>query len=492
MSDIGHEASIPIPQNTVYSPKVGSRLREAQLVMDDADVISSSPPTPTSTMIEKRKRGPASKLMHTGRMGIKSVVAKSTKTLYSPMAHNGARPPEETGDYRISEKRALLASVPHLVTRYHGYLANLRAHGGAPARITLLTEVSPASAVLAEVLLDLGAEHVAICPPPTGKFDEEVGMALNTAAEGVHAFPAPLQVSADLADTMMREAVIGGIDGSPAHAVVVDSIEAMATMGRINRVRGNKAIPVICTDPAARHSADISRFDLPHAVMDLSSSTVFASFVYPHTADAVLSVVKTARSDFAFGGAHVHIVGFGPAGKLAATTLRSAGSIVTVSEVNPVHAIEAKIAGFELVELGKVAATTDLLIAATGGQKAAQVSASTLRKLKCGAVIINVSPTGHRVLPIEELKQGRQCAKLRHGVEHVSGKSGWFVVVVSGGLPIPSACRDNSVSGSIKLASIVIALIEVLTSPADKYGQNVYSFPPACNDLVCKAHLGWS
>lgn len=381
------------------------------------------------------------------------------------------------GCSRLHERQALTPSIRPLLHTYPKSLTG--------AHILLGTDINVFGAMLAIVLQELGAT-VAICvQTPTQVTDPAVLAELQQREVMTfgHNAQGPDDITLAVSHALSHP-LFSTKDAAPN--ILIDDTGMLVSAARIPGV----ASLAVTTNHQARAKAQHMRSvgTLPCPVMDVSASVVFDTFINPHSAEAVLSIVKNSRDDFSFGGARVHVFGFGKVGRRAAMALRSAGSIVSVSEVDAIRAVEATTLGFELTTFRRVAPTVDLLLTATGGQRDI-LAFKDIRQLKCGAVIVNVSPSGHAEIPVSELRTKGTCVPVRHGVEHIHvGK--WFIVLVSGGLAPPSACKDNTVSTSLRLACTVIAAIELATAPPGKYSSNIYQFPASCEDLACRCHLG--
>ena len=89
-------------------------------------------------------------------------------------------------------------------------------------------------------------------------------------------------------------------------------------------------------------------------------------------------------------GSRIVICGYGWVGKGVAARARGMGASVTVTEVDPVKALEAKMDGFAVMPLGKAAEMGDLFITCTGQTDV--IRKEHFKKMKDGAILAN---TGH-------------------------------------------------------------------------------------------------
>jgi adenosylhomocysteinase len=90
------------------------------------------------------------------------------------------------------------------------------------------------------------------------------------------------------------------------------------------------------------------------------------------------------------------VAGYGWVGKGVALRARGLGALVIVTEVDPLHALEAAMDGFEVMPMDRAAEVGDLFCTATGDKSV--IRAEHLRQMKDGAILAN---TGHFNVEIE-------------------------------------------------------------------------------------------
>ncbi|HEY3094566.1 MAG TPA: adenosylhomocysteinase [Nitrososphaera sp.] len=92
-------------------------------------------------------------------------------------------------------------------------------------------------------------------------------------------------------------------------------------------------------------------------------------------------------TDMLFAGKNVVVCGYGWVGKGVASRARGMGAIVTVAEVDPVRAIEARMDGFAVSRLSDVAPAGDVFVTCTG--QTGVIRKEHLLKMKDGVVLAN-------------------------------------------------------------------------------------------------------
>ncbi len=95
-------------------------------------------------------------------------------------------------------------------------------------------------------------------------------------------------------------------------------------------------------------------------------------------------------TDVLLAGKRVVVAGYGWCGRGVAMRARGAGAIVTVTEIDPLKALEAVMDGFEVRPMSEAAAIGEVFITVTGNKHV--IRAEHFRKMRPGAMVCN---SGH-------------------------------------------------------------------------------------------------
>jgi adenosylhomocysteinase len=126
---------------------------------------------------------------------------------------------------------------------------------------------------------------------------------------------------------------------------------------------------------------------LRYPVMAVNNARTKYLFDNRHgTGQSALDGILRATAMF-LPGARVVVCGYGWVGKGVALRARGMGAIVTVTEVDPVKALEAKMDGFEVTTLLKAAPSGDLFITCTG--QTGVIRKEHFARMKDGAILAN-------------------------------------------------------------------------------------------------------
>jgi adenosylhomocysteinase len=120
-------------------------------------------------------------------------------------------------------------------------------------------------------------------------------------------------------------------------------------------------------------------------------------------------------------GAHVVVCGYGWVGKGVASRARGMGAIVTITEVDPVRALEAKMDGLQVARLSDAAPRGDVFVTCTG--QTGVIREEHFKKMKDGAILANA---GHFDVEIDVgyLYSAIKPVEVRPNVErfYINGK----------------------------------------------------------------------
>lgn len=185
-------------------------------------------------------------------------------------------------------------------------------------------------------------------------------------------------------------------------------------------------------------------------------------------------------------GSRVVVCGYGWVGKGVAARARGMGAAVTVTEVDPVKALEAKMDGFAVAPLSKAAGHGDLFITCTG--QTGVIRKEHFERMKDGAVLAN---TGHFDVEIDASILYRNCRpeQVRPDVERfeLGGKK---LYLLSRGRVVNLVAAEGhppevmALSFANQLASILH-----MARNYKKMEKKVYPVPESIDDRVAQLAL---
>ncbi len=187
-------------------------------------------------------------------------------------------------------------------------------------------------------------------------------------------------------------------------------------------------------------------------------------------------------------GSVVVVCGYGWCGRGVAMRARGGGALVIVSEVEPVHALEAGMDGFEVMPLVKAAPQGDLFITVTGDIRV--VSRSVFQRMKNGAIVCN---SGHFNVEIdlEALKKlSRSIRQVKPEVNEYTLRNGRRVMVLSEGRLVNLSCAEGHPAQVMDMSFANQALsAEWLVKNKGKLSPEVYRLPEKLDQEIAGIKL---
>jgi len=193
-------------------------------------------------------------------------------------------------------------------------------------------------------------------------------------------------------------------------------------------------------------------------------------------------------SDILLAGKHVVVAGYGWCGRGVAARARGLGAIVTVTEIDPLKAIEATMDGFIVAPMAQAAAYGDLFITVTGNKHVIRPEHAV--KMKDGAMICN---SGHfdveiDIPGIKKLSKG--VKSVRPFVDEYTMKNGRRVRILGQGRLINLAAAEGHPASVMDMSFAVQALAtEFAVKSRGKLAVKVHDVPEAIDASVAALKL---
>lgn len=203
--------------------------------------------------------------------------------------------------------------------------------------------------------------------------------------------------------------------------------------------------------------------------------------------ESAVDAVRRA-TDLMLAGKRVVVCGYGDVGKGTAASFKGAGSIVTVTEIDPICALQAAMDGFEVKKLSTVAENADIIITTTGNFNI--VKGEDFKRMKDKAVVCNI---GHfdNELDMAWLNENYGATKYevkpQVDVYNIDGKE---IIILAEGRLVNLGCATGHPSFvmSNSFTNQTLAQIELWTNSA-AYGNEVYMLPKHLDEKVAYLHL---
>ncbi|XP_071488114.1 S-adenosylhomocysteine hydrolase-like protein 1 [Diadema antillarum] len=203
--------------------------------------------------------------------------------------------------------------------------------------------------------------------------------------------------------------------------------------------------------------------------------------------ESILDSLKRT-TDIMFGGKQVVVCGYGEVGKGCCAALKGLGSIVSVTEIDPICALQAAMDGFRVVRMDEILKTVDVLITCTGNKNVIQ--RHHLDRLKNGCIVCNMGHSNTEI-DVESLRTPELVwERVRAQVDHIIWPDGKRLLLLAEGRLVNLSCSTvPSFVVSITACTQALALIELFNAPPGRYKQDVYLLPKKLDEYVATLHL---
>jgi adenosylhomocysteinase len=201
--------------------------------------------------------------------------------------------------------------------------------------------------------------------------------------------------------------------------------------------------------------------------------------------ESAVDAVRRA-TDIMLAGKRVVVCGYGDVGKGTAASFKGAGSIVTVTEIDPICALQAAMDGFEVKRLETVMANADIIITTTGNKDIVQ--GKHFEAMKDKTIVCNIGHFDNEI-DVAWLNKNHKKIEIKPQVDKydVNGKD---IILLAEGRLVNLGCATGHPSFvmSNSFTNQTLAQIE-LWKNSDQYENKVYMLPKHLDEKVAKLHL---
>ena len=204
--------------------------------------------------------------------------------------------------------------------------------------------------------------------------------------------------------------------------------------------------------------------------------------------ESAVDAIRRA-TDIMLAGKRVVVCGYGDVGKGTAASFRGAGSIVTVTEIDPICALQASMDGFEVKKLMNVISNADIVVTATGNKDI--VNSDTFKMMKDKTIVCNI---GHFDNEIDmnwlETNFSEQKTNIKPQVDSYRISKDKEIIILAEGRLVNLGCATGHPSFvmSNSFTNQVLAQIELWNNSAN-YENKVYMLPKNLDEMVAMLHL---
>jgi adenosylhomocysteinase len=349
-----------------------------------------------------------------------------------------------------------IAACLHVTAETANLVRTLRA-GGAQVSLCSANPLSTQDDVAAALVLEDGVSVRALRGEDLDTYVEHVLALLEEGPQITIDDGADLLVTAHAKGGPLVEGLIGGTEETATGLVRLRRLEE----------EGKLRCPVLAVNEARTERALNDRHGTGQSALD--------------------GIVRA--SGVLLAGLTIVVLGYGWAGQGVAERARGAGAVVTVCEVDPLRALEARMAGYEVMPSLEAAERGDVFVTVTGSRRV--LRGEHFQRMKDGAVLANA---GHFdvELDLDELRElavggVRDVGRL---VEEYRLADGRRLNLLARGRVVNLAAAEGHPAAVMDVSFALQALsIEELVRRRGELGPGVHPVPAAIDREVGRLKL---
>ena len=203
--------------------------------------------------------------------------------------------------------------------------------------------------------------------------------------------------------------------------------------------------------------------------------------------ESAVDAVRRA-TDIMLAGKRVVVCGYGDVGKGTAASFKGAGSIVTVTEIDPICALQAAMDGFEVKRLETVIKTADIVITTTGNKDI--VKGHHFEMMKDKTIVCNIGHFDNEIdMAWMNKNHGNTKVEIKPQVDKYTVNGNDIIILAEGRLVnLGCATGHPSFVMSNSFTNQTLAQIELWTN-STAYKNEVYMLPKHLDEKVAALHL---
>ena len=204
--------------------------------------------------------------------------------------------------------------------------------------------------------------------------------------------------------------------------------------------------------------------------------------------ESLVDGIKRA-TDVMIAGKHAVVCGYGDVGKGSAAALKAQGARVTVTEVDPICALQAAMEGFTIATLEDTLGDADIYVTATGNRDV--ITLEHLKQMKDQAIVCNIGHFDNEI-QVERLQNDDEIGhqNIKPQVDRYDFPEGHSIYLLAEGRLVNLGCATGHPSFvmSNSFCNQVLAQIDLWKNQGTR-GKEVYLLPKHLDEEVAMLHL---
>ena len=357
----------------------------------------------------------------------------------------------------------------------------------AGARIAGCLHMTIQTAVLIETLVALGAE---VTWSSCNIFSTQDHAAAAIAAAGIPVY-AWKGMNEEEFDWCIEQTLFFGEDRQPLNMILDDGGDLTnMVLDRYPELVDNiNGLSEETTTGVHRLYERINNGTLPLPAINVNDSVTKSKFDNKYGCkESAVDAIRRA-TDVMLAGKRILVAGYGDVGKGTAASFRGAGAIVTVTEIDPICALQAAMDGYEVKRINSVIQDMDIVITATGNKNI--LTGEHFLQMKDKAIVCNIGHFDNEIdMAWLNETYGNTKVEIKPQVDKYTLEDEKELLVLAEGRLVNLGCATGHPSFvmSNSFTNQTLAQIELWNTP-EKYENKVYMLPKHLDEKVAALHL---
>ena len=354
------------------------------------------------------------------------------------------------------------------------------------ARIAGCLHMTIQTAVLIETLVALGAE---VTWSSCNIFSTQDHAAAAIAAAGIPVY-AWKGMNEEEFNWCIEQTLFFGEDRQPLNMILDDGgdLTNMVLDQYPELVAEIRGLSEETTTGVHRLYERMAKGTLPMPAINVNDSVTKSKFDNKYGCkESAVDAVRRA-TDVMLAGKRVVVCGYGDVGKGTAASFRGAGAIVTVTEIDPICALQACMDGYEVKRLETAVGNADIVITTTGNKDI--VRGEHFEAMKDKTIVCNIGHFDNEIdMAWLNTNHGNTKVEIKPQVDKytIGGKD---IIILAEGRLVNLGCATGHPSFvmSNSFTNQTLAQLE-LWKNAENYENKVYMLPKHLDEKVAALHL---
>ena len=355
------------------------------------------------------------------------------------------------------------------------------------ARIAGCLHMTIQTAVLIETLIELGAE-VTWSSCNIFSTQDHAAAAIAEAGVAVYAWKG---MNEEEFDWCIEQTLFFGEDKKPLNMILDDGgdLTNMVLDKYPELTKNIKGLSEETTTGVHRLYDRVKNGTLPIPAINVNDSVTKSKFDNKYGCrESAVDAIRRA-TDIMLAGKRVVVAGYGDVGKGTAASFSGAGSIVSITEIDPICALQASMDGYEVKKMSTLIPNADIVITTTGNKDI--VTKDSFLAMKDKAIVCNIGHFDNEIdMAWLNENYGHTKEEIKPQVDKYTLDNNIEIIVLAEGRLVNLGCATGHPSFvmSNSFTNQTLAQIE-LWNNSDMYTNKVYMLPKKLDEKVAMLHL---